>query len=139
MNESLPQGLKINSAYIFPVSNKRKRESLSSALYGSIYQYKFLIDNNDVNQFVKSEEFNNFLANNSDFKFTKTENPAIFDVYMPFKSDRPFRNLLEEVFEKKIHKIVHISKINTLAKEGEKVGSYFEIFKIFADIHKDLI
>lgn len=139
MNESLPQGLKINSAYIFPVSNKRKRESLSSALYGSIYQYKFLIDNNDVNQFVKSEEFNNFLANNSDFKFTKTENPAIFDVYMPFKSDRPFRNLLEEFFEKKIHKIVHISKINTLAKEGEKVGSYFEIFKIFADIHKDLI
>ena len=139
MNESLPQGLKINSAYIFPVSNKRKRESLSSALYGSIYQYKFLIDNNDVNQFVKSEEFNNFIANNSDFKFTKTENPSIFDVYMPFKSDRPFRNLLEEFFEKKIHKIVHISKINTLAKEGEKVGSYFEIFKIFADIHKDLI
>ena len=139
MNESLPQGLKINSAYIFPVSNKRKRESLSSALYGSIYQYKFLIDNNDVNQFVTSERFNNFLANNSDFKFTKTENPAIFDVYMPFKSDRPFRNLLEEFFEKKIHKIVHISKINTLAKEGEKVGSYFEIFKIFADIHKDLI
>ena len=43
------------------------------------------------------------------------------------------------VFVKKIHKIVHISKINTLAKEGEKVGSYFEIFKIFADIHKDLI
>ena len=139
MNESLPQGLKINSAYIFPVSNKRKRESLSSALYGSIYQYKFLIDNNDVNQFVKSEEFNNFLATNSDLKFTKTENPAIFDVYIPFKSDRPFRNLLEEFFEKKIHKIVHISKINTLAKEGEKVGSYFEIFKIFADIHKDLI
>lgn len=139
MNESLPQGLKINSAYIFPVSNKRKRESLSSALYGSIYQYKFLIDNNDVNQFVTSEGFKNFLANNSDFKFTKTENPAIFDVYMPFKSDRPFRNLLEEFFEKKIHKIVHIAKINTLAKEGENVGSYFEIFKIFADIHKDLI
>ena len=112
---------------------------MSSALYGSIYQYKFLIDNNDVNQFVTSEGLKNFLANNSDFKFIKTENPAIFDVYMPFKSDRPFRNLLEEFFEKKIHKIVHISKINTLAKEGEKVGSYFEIFKIFADIHKDLI
>jgi len=139
MNESLPQGLKINSAYIFPVSNKRKRESLSSALYGSIYQYKFLIDNNDINQFVTSEGFKNFLANNPDFKFTKTENPEIFDVYMPFKSDRPFRNLLEEFFEKKIHKIVHIAKIKTLAKEGEKVGSYFEIFKIYADIHKDLI
>ena len=62
----------------------------------SIEEYKFLIDNNDVNQFVTSEGLKNFLANNSDFKFTKTENPAIFDVYMPFKSDRPFRNLLEE-------------------------------------------
>jgi ATP-dependent protease HslVU (ClpYQ) peptidase subunit len=63
-------------------------------------------------------------------------------VYMGADSKRSqgdFTTPLDSKYEKKIHKIVHISKINTLAKEGEKVGSYFEIFKIFADIHKDLI
>ena len=139
MNESLPQGLKINSAYIFPVSNKRKRESLSSCLYGAEYQYKFLISENDVNQFVTSEGFNEFVSKNPEFKFTKTENPLVFDVYMPFRADRPFRNLLEEYFENKLHKILHISKQKTLATEKDKVGSYYEIFKIYADEHAKLI
>ena len=139
MNESLPQGLKINSAYIFPVSNKRKRESLSSCLYGAEYQYKFLISENDVNQFVTSEGFNEFVSKNPEFKFTKTENPLVFDVYMPFRADRPFRNLLEEYFENKLHKILHISKKKTLATEKDKVGSYYEIFKIYADEHAKLI
>lgn len=139
MNESLPQGLKINSAYIFPVSNKRKRESLSSCLYGAEYQYKFLILENDVNRFVTSEGFNEFVSKNPEFKFTKTENPLVFDVYMPFRADRPFRNLLEEYFENKLHKILHISKQKTLASEGDKVGSYYEIFKIYADEHAKLI
>ena len=139
MNESLPQGLKINSAYIFPVSNKRKRESLSSCLYGAEYQYKFLILENDVNRFVTSEGFNEFVSKNPEFKFTKTENPLVFDVYMPFRADRPFRNLLEEYFENKLHKILHISKQKTLASEGDKVGSYYEIFKIYADEHAKFI
>ena len=139
MNESLPQGLKINSAYIFPVSNKRKRESLSSCLYGAEYQYKFLISEYDVNRFVTSEGFNEFVSKNPEFKFTKTENPLVFDVYMPFRADRPFRNLLEEYFENKLHKILHISKQKTLATEGDKVGSYYEIFKIYADEHAKLI
>ena len=139
MNESLPQGLKINSAYIFPVSNKRKRESLSSCLYGAEYQYKFLISEYDVNRFVTSEGFNEFVSKNPEFKFTKTENPLVFDVYMPFRADRPFRNLLEEYFENKLHKILHISKKKTLATEKDKVGSYYEIFKIYADEHAKLI
>ncbi len=139
MNESLPQGLKINSAYIFPVSNKRKRESLSSCLYGAEYQYKFLITENLVNQFLKSDRFIEFISKNSDFKFTKTENPLVFDVYMPFRADRPFRNLIEEYFENKLHKILHISKNKTLASESDKVGSYYEIFKFYADEHAKFI
>ena len=79
------------------------------------------------------------MTNNSEFKFSKTDNPLVYNVYMPFRADRPFRNLLEEVFEAKLHKIVHIAKINTLAKEGEKVGSFYDIFKIYADIHSKLI
>ena len=139
INESLPQGLKVNSAYIFPVSNKRKRESLSSALYGAVYQYKFLVSEEKLNHFVNSEQLQDFMTNNPEFKFSKTDNPLVYDVYMPFRADRPFRNLLEEVFEAKLHKILHISKLKTLAKEGDQVGSFYDIFKIYADIHSKLI
>ena len=134
LNKNLVRGIKINRCYIFPVTNQRRRESLSSGLWGNIYEYRFFgVEGREVRDFFASEHAAPFLQKDSLCAFdglgltdenlsqslseipaTRGENTLI--AKLVFRQDRPFRNALEAFFGKKTYEFVAIKKLQTLAK-----------------------
>ena len=153
LNKELCNGIKISQCFIFPVTNQRKRESLSSSLWGSLYRYDFNFDKNQneenaIKLFFQSSEAQFFLKPESFCDFTLSKN--FLEAKLLFKNDRLFRNSLERFFDKKIFEIASITKLQTLAKpqvkgwttdesENEKPISYFELYGKIAKINKSLI
>ena len=103
--------MQITEAFIFPVTNMRKRESLSQGLWGGIYRYSFYLPSD---AFFESEQYSEFLEKNSAAKIKsieKNEYQAILPV-----SDKNFRLAIESFYEKKWYEVVSIEKLHTLAK-----------------------
>lgn len=119
MNAVLPQNLKVESAYIFPVTNQRKRESLASSLWGNVYAYEFS-PSFDFEEFKKSDAFKKF-SDTEGFSFEDSESERKKIFTLPFKSDRPFRDAIEEAGGDKIFRLCQITKLKTLSK-GEVTG-----------------
>lgn len=117
LNSHLPQSIQIQKAFIFPVTNQRRRESLSTGLWGNIYEYSFKCASEEVKGFLASDLAKPFLEEDSlcDFKLDENDGRKLIAKLL-FQKDRPFRNALEEYFGKKIWEIVTIHKIKTLAK-----------------------
>ncbi len=116
LNAHLPKSLQLYRAFIFPVTNQRRRESLATGLWGSVFEYDFKepVAESGIKDYFKSELAKPFIDKNSlcEFSLEGTKLTA----KLLFKHDRPFRNSLEEYFGKKIWDIVKIRKIETLAK-----------------------
>ncbi|MBR1405126.1 MAG: TIGR03960 family B12-binding radical SAM protein [Treponema sp.] len=117
LNRHLPSSIQIQKAYIFPVTNQRRRESLSTGLWGNIYEYSFKCTAEKVRAFFDSEFAAPFTDNSSLCEFSIDERDGTkVSAKLLFQKDRPFRNALEEFFGKKIWEIATIHKIQTLAK-----------------------
>lgn len=111
MNKVLPSNLQITEAFIFPVTNMRKRESLSQGLWGGIYRYSFYLP---AKAFFESEQYKEFLEKNSAAKIESIgENK--YQSILPV-SDKNFRMAIESFYEKKWYEIVFVEKLHTLAK-----------------------
>ena len=117
LNKNLPSLIQIQKAFIFPVTNQRRRESLSTGLWGNLYEYSFKCTSGEVRAFFESELAKPFLDESSlcEFSFDGSDSSKVFAKLL-FQKDRPFRNALEEYFGKKIWEIVTIHKLQTLAK-----------------------
>ena len=117
LNAHLPSSIHIEKAFIFPVTNQRRRESLSTGLWGNEYVYSFKANKEEVKSFFDSDLVKPFLASDSlcTFTFDEADGTKV-KAKLLFQKDRPFRNALEEFFGKKIWEIVTIHKIQTLAK-----------------------
>ena len=117
LNRHLPESIQIQKAYIFPVTNQRRRESLSTGLWGNVYEYTFKCTGEEVKGFFASEAAKPFISEDSLCEFNIDEKDGRkLTAKLLFQKDRPFRNALEEFFGKKIWEIVTIHKIKTLAK-----------------------
>ncbi len=110
MNKVLPQFFRLKEILIFPVTNLRKREALSQSLWGGIYSYQFFSDLNCA-EFLALPKTKEFLCNT---EYSVTDSTTI-TLKLPV-SDKAFRKLLEDYFEKKWYEIVQIKKLSTLAK-----------------------
>ncbi|WP_296686465.1 TIGR03960 family B12-binding radical SAM protein [Treponema sp. UBA3813] len=117
LNRHLPSSIQIQKAFVFPVTNQRRRESLSTGLWGNVYEYSFKCPVGEVKHFFDSELSKPFLDKSSlcEFSFDDSDGNKVLAKLL-FQKDRPFRNALEEYFGKKIWEIVTIHKIQTLAK-----------------------
>ncbi|WP_294430534.1 TIGR03960 family B12-binding radical SAM protein [uncultured Treponema sp.] len=117
LNKHLPPSIQIQKAFIFPVTNQRRRESLSTGLWGNEYIYTFKCSAEEVKAFFDSEIAKPFLNADSlcNFNIDKNDGTRV-EAKLLFQKDRPFRNAIEEFFGKKIWEIVSIHKIRTLAK-----------------------
>lgn len=111
MNRVLPDNLRITEAFIFPVTNLRKRESLTTGLWGGLYRYKFL-DRETQEKFFASDVYKNFAAENPEVSIIIEEN---VQVKTPV-SDKKFRQAIEEFTGRKWYEAVEAAKIRTLAK-----------------------
>lgn len=116
LNSELPASLQITEAFIFPVTSQRRRESLSSSLWGAEYEYNFMAKEEllHLEDFFNSDYGEEFRAKTSLCSFNLHKN--ILNCVLEFSHDRPFRTALENFFCKKIFSIVTIKKIHTLAK-----------------------
>ncbi len=115
LNRHFVRGIHINRCFIFPVTNQRRRESLSSGLWGNIYEYRFFgLESREVEAFFASEEAKAFTEDPlCKFEF---DGKNLLTAKLVFKQDRPFRNALEAYFGKRTYEFVTITKIQTLAK-----------------------
>ncbi len=134
LQEALLPILELDKVFIFPVSNKKKRESLATLLWGSKYSYKFLPETKSVEEFLAQNEMYSSLMS----RYNSDTNEL--EVVIPFKQDRPFRDSIAEYFNMPLYKCVDITKLETYAKKGEDdFTSYFDIYKIIAEEHKILV
>lgn len=113
MNGSLPEIFRLTECMIFPVTNLRKRESLSKNLWGAEYGYSFL-SAADGEKFMQSVPVASFLSENPEFSAEKISEKG-YRIMAPV-SDKNFRGILEEFFSKKWYEIVQIEKIATLSR-----------------------
>ena len=117
MNGNLPKGIRITRCTVFPVTNQRRRESLSAALWGSVYEYALSVPPEKVREFLASEGAAPFTESGSLCSFdTSRLDGGILGATLLFQKDRPFRNALESFFGKRIWEIAAIRKVLTLAK-----------------------
>lgn len=114
INAELPNSMQIYKAFIFPVTNQRRRESLATCLWGSVFEYSFKVSEKEIKEYFESEEVKPFLEETSLCEFTLSGTKL--KAKLLFKEDRPFRNSLENYFGKKIWDIASIHKVEMLAK-----------------------
>jgi radical SAM family uncharacterized protein/radical SAM-linked protein len=124
INKFLIPGMLVEKCFIFPVTNQRKRESLSSSLWGNEYIYHFAKDIDPV-LFLNAPESKQFFGQQDSickatvFKRRNEETASdnsdvLFKIV--FAQDRPLRNALSDFYKKPVYEIAGIEKIHTLAK-----------------------
>jgi radical SAM superfamily enzyme YgiQ (UPF0313 family)/uncharacterized protein (DUF2344 family) len=119
MNKALPANIQIQNAFIFAVTNQRKRESLCEGLWGSSYRFIFkddinvnlLLQNKDIDLYPQNGETDEY----NSISYSKDKSGAI-NFMIPFSKDKPFRNEIELLFNKKLYQIADITKTGTFAK-----------------------
>ncbi len=141
LNKNLPSSIRIERCMIFPVSNKRRRESLASLLWGGEFCYDFLVEKNKIADFFDSAPCSAFCKADSDeFFLSDLKTKGALIARISFKNDRPFRNLLCEYFALPIWQIAKIVKKRTFAKSFSGFPiDYFDLYKQIAEINDNLI
>ena len=165
MNAILPEEFRITKAFIFPVTNMRKRESLSQNVWGSTYIYKvtdpaFALS---FREYVDSSkvELENFIA--------EEKHEGEYEITVGMHQDKKFRTGIEEKLGKPWYDVVSITKTATVASydiqgwtaedeknwrynnagfvkeedvnirtKGQRV-SYYELYEDIAKVNADLI
>lgn len=141
LNKNLPHNMQIREISIFPVSNRIKRESLASHFWGASYEYCFDLKKEELEEKFKSKSIQELLVD-LDYEIiieSIDKNKAKLFIKLPFKKDRPFRNALEKVFEKKLYEFVSIVKLETFSNFNDTVQRYFDSYKAIAKINAELI
>ncbi len=137
LQKKLPSNIIIDNVFIYPVSNKKKRESLASLLWGSKYTYTFLLDKELVNKFIEQSEHLASLI----CRYNENEN--VLDITLPFSVDRLFRDSIQTYFNEPIYRCVDITRVEMYAKSKEDntdtYYNYFDAYNIIANLHKDLL
>ncbi len=141
-------GIRISRSFVFPVTNLRRRESLASGLWGSIWRYQFFgAENSAVRDFFAGDGARPFLQDASscafsgcglrDDKLAGTTDERTLTARLAFRQERPFREALESFFGKKWYEFAAIAKIQTLAKPD--AVSFFALYERIAAINAELI
>lgn len=138
LNKNLPKYLKITEIYVFPVSNRIKRESLASHYWGSSYEYLFNMDREALLEKFNNKKIQEILEGLK-YEIQSSNNTTKLFIKLPFKKDRPFRDALEEAFEKKLYECAKIIKVKTYSNYQGKIQSYFESYKEIAKTNASLI
>ena len=129
----------ITKCIIYPVTRKKKRVSLATQLYGSEYIYYFKDKYGPkADDFFSCSSFTELKAKYQIFEQKIKEGE--YSIKVCFEGDRPLRDAISDFFGDKIHKIIHIVKTKTLAKDekGQPVD-YFDRFSYLASLHEQFL
>ena len=136
MNKNLPKSIQIVRAFVFPVSNMKKRESLASSYWGAEYIYTFNCSDTDIAAFFASSQTAAVLEN-----IEYSLNGKKLNIKLPFKKDRLFRDTICAFFNtSSVYAVATIQKINTFSQTKDSaVVSYFETYKNIAEQNAAII
>jgi len=112
MNQILPPYFALKKAFIFPVTNQRKRESLCESLWGAQYIYRFDEAYRPAD-FIGAREVVDSFFKTPYFSCVPKDNELL--VQVPFALDKPFRTAVETFYGDKWYLISSIQKSCSLA------------------------
>ncbi len=118
LNRSLPVGLRIRQALVYPTGKNVKREALSVWLWGNEYQWNFY-EATDALKLKTDQRVLDFLQI-TDGMNVEFQSAGSWFVHVPFKADRKFRDLVAEITGVPIYELVKIHKLKTLANDTVK-------------------
>jgi radical SAM-linked protein len=127
LNASLPPGLRITKTFVFPVSNKRKRESLVTNWWGSTWELRFY-DAMQAPVFWAHEAVQTFFAD--------TAQEATTTVNLRADQERPFRDLFQTVVGKPYYANAKLKKTATITKDNT---DFFQTYAKIAELNRELI
>ncbi len=136
LNEALPEVIRVREVIVYPVSTKRKRESLSTAYWGASYRYAFHDDECSIRAQASPEVREFILENGIDVTIRGT----IWSVRLPARFDRPFRDTISAVLGDKIFALVDIHKVASYAipqRGALTAASGIDFFEAFAAIAEE--
>lgn len=130
LNSSLPNSIQINRLYWYELSTKVKRQSLSVFLWGNQFVYDFQ-ERGMLESIMKDSRIQEYLAAHSDIRIEYETESTSVQARIPFRADRPFRELLSEVSGIPVYELATITKKAALAKHPEtgSIGSFFDVFE----------
>lgn len=132
VNENLPEGVKINTASIFPVTNKLKRESLASLYWGASYSIGISRENFDV--CLANEDASTVFE-----QCTYSYNEELLIIKVPFTADKKLRTTMEAAVGASIFSFADFTKIESYALYNNTVMTFFEAYTLIAQKHKELL
>lgn len=139
LEKALPSNLRINYAFVYPLSLKIKREALSNFLWGSRYRYT-AFDVGQVSSVLGNEKISSFIGENPGMRLESVTD-SDFIAVLPFRADRPFRDLITELTGKSVYESFGIHKLESIAKDSKtgEPASFRELFKVVAEQNKSLL
>ena len=132
INSYLPKGITVLSSYIFPVTNKLKRESLASLYWGA--SYEILCTDNTLDVCLQSADVQSVLK---ECKYQS--DGAKLLVTVPFPLDKKLRTVMEEAVQKDLYSFAEFNKKESLAVLDSRVMTYFNAYEIISKRNKELI
>jgi radical SAM superfamily enzyme YgiQ (UPF0313 family) len=134
-NGALPRGFLVTRVFIFPVSNKRKRESLASLRGMSEYGVEFFTAG-DGEVFFDNPKVQVFFPQSGGSERMPVLRDGFFHVVLSPEKERPFRELFAEIFGEPFYRRARLKKIAAFTITGE---SYFTRCLEIAEINRTLI
>lgn len=130
LNSSLPESIQINRLCWYELSTKVKRQSLSVFLWGNRFVYDFR-ERGMIESIMKDSRIQEYLAAHSDMSIEYDRESTSIQARIPFRADRPFRELLSQVSGIPVYELATITKIAALATHPEtgSIGSFFDVFE----------
>lgn len=137
LNASLPESVQITRVFCYELSTKVKRQSLSVFLWGNRFAYDFG-EQGILDSIIKHTRVQEYLADHPEMKIEYTTKTPVADITIPFRADRPFRELLSEVSGIPVYELVSVTKTAALAQHPETgtIGSFFDVFEYLENENK---
>lgn len=134
LNESLPESIQITRVFCYAISTKVKRQSLSVFLWGNSFSYDFG-KTAVLESIIHHSRVQEYLADNPEMRIDQTPGSPVADMTIPFRADRPFRELLSDISGIPVYELVTITKTASLARHPVtgQIGSFFDVFDHLAD------
>jgi len=137
LNRNLPPRLRVTRAFVYPLSRKRKREALSTLLWGGEYEYRFF-DAGRAAQLRAEPAVDEFLSATPGLSVELDECANSWRVRVPFEADRPLRDRVAEAAGAQIHETFSVHRVDTLARgvneptESAELAGPIDFFDAFA-------
>jgi len=136
LKKSLPANIGVNRVFAYPLSTRLRRESLSKYLWGNRYRYRIREEGRGFSALLGlASAYAQGIPGAS--VEADAHDPFLWSVTMPFRADRPFRDMLETETALPLYRVAEITKLEALAVPGnDDDETPTDFFSVFGEVAK---